>query len=330
MPNPSNFAYGLASYGAPIVPGAMDIPTQGTVFFVKPNTGSDGNDGKSLKRALKTLSKAHTLCTANQNDVVLYYGEHNTAASTTDYQSATLTWSKNLTHLIGVCAPSAVSQRARIAQLSTATAVSPLVDVTGNGCLFRNIQIFHGVADATSLICLRVTGQRNVFENCHIAGIGDATMSATGACSLSVDGGAENVFRHCVIGVDTIARDADAAEIIFDGGATRNLFEDCFITSYISAAGFPSVKVADATGIDRWQIFKNCLFSTDSTNKATTQTEVFNIPAIVQGKIILMNSYYTTDGASGAGVWDNTGRGIIWNNSVAAAGAGAGGEMTKL
>ena len=315
--------------GVPFV-GAQGLLSQGKAWFCKPSSGSDGNDGTTVDRAVKTLSKAHSLASADRNDTIYYFAESNSAASTTDYQSATLTWSKDLTHLVGVCAPSVVSQRARIAQLSTATGVSPLLDVTADGCVFSNIQVFHGVADATSLIAVRVTGTRNYFHNVHFAGVGDVTMSAAGACSLKIDGGAENVFNHCVIGVDTIARDADATEILFDTAATRNLFEDCFITSYISAAGFASVTVADATGIDRWQIFKNCLFMTDSTNRAVTQDQVFSIPAISQGRVILMNSYYNTDGATGAGVWATTGVGAIWNNSVAAAGAAAGGEMTKL
>ena len=315
--------------GVPFV-GAQGLLSQGKAWFCKPSSGSDGNDGTTVDRAVKTLSKAHDLATANRNDTVYYFAESNTAASTTDYQSATLTWSKDLTHLVGVCAPSVVSQRARIAQLSTATGVSPLLDVTADGCVFSNISVFHGVADATSLIAVRVTGTRNYFHNVHFAGVGDATMSAAGACSLKIDGGAENVFDHCVIGVDTIARDADATELLLDGAATRNLFEDCHFSSYISAAGFASVTIADATGIDRWLRFKNCLFTTDSTNQATTQTAVFVIPAMVQGKVILQNSYYLTDGASGSGAWEANGRGLIWNNSVAAAASGAGGEMTKL
>lgn len=306
------------------------IPTQGKSIFVKPSTGSDINSGLSADNAIKTLAQAQTLATANQNDVVYLFAESNTASATTDYQSATLDWAKDLVHLVGVGAPVAVSQRSRIAALSTAAAISPLVTFSGDGCIIRNIQIFHGQASASALICAKVTGTRNYFENVHFAGVGDVTQSAAGACSLKIDAGAENVFRHCVIGLDTISRDADATEILFDTNATRNLFEDCFITSYISAAGFASVTVADATGIDRWQIFKNCLFMTDSTNRAVTQDQVFSIPSISQGRIILMNSYYNTDGATGAGVWATTGVGAIWNNSVAAAGAAAGGEMTKL
>lgn len=306
----------------------MDFPTQGNVYFIRPGTGSDGNDGRSPSQALRTVARAHQLMTADQNDVAFLMAESNTAASTTDYQSSTLTWSKDLCHLIGVGAPSYVSQRARIAQTSTATGLTQLMKVTADGCIFKNFSIFHGVADATSLVCLQVTGTRNVFDNVHIAGVGHATMSAAGAASLELEGASENVFRHCVIGVDTIARDADVAEIRLDGDASRNLFEDCTIQGFISAAGYVHVKVEDSTGMDRWTIFKNCLFLSESTNDATAQTEIMSIPAMSQGYIILQDSFYSCPGAST--VWDSGARTRIRNNSVAAAASGAGGEMTIL
>jgi len=286
--------------------GPGGLLTQGNVWHVKPSSGNDGNDGQSPESALKTLLRAHTLATADQNDVVLLYAEDNSASGTTDYQSATLTWSKDLTHLVGVSAPSAVGQRARIAQLSTATGLTQLISVTASHCLFKGVHIFHGVADATSLVALQVSGERNAFENCHIGGIGNATMSAAGAASLELEGGSENTFRKCVIGVDTIARDADAAEIRFDGAASRNYFEDCIVQGWVGNAGYVQVKVEDAQGIDRWVIFKNCLFVSESTNDATALTQVMNIPAMSQGYIILQGSEFAAP--TNATVWDSNTR----------------------
>lgn len=305
------------------------LATQGNVYHVKPSSGSDGQSGRTPSEAVKTLSKALSLCTANQNDVVLMYAESNTGSATTDYQSATLTWNKDLTHLIGVGPNVAVSHRSRIAQLSTATGLTQLVKVTANGCLFKNIQIFHGVADATSLVALQVSGSRNVFEDCHIAGVGDVTMSAAGAASLELEGGSENVFRRCVIGLDTIARDADVAEIRLDGDASRNLFEDCTIQGFISAAGYVHVKVEDATGMDRWTIFRRCLFLSESSNDATTQTVIMTIPAMSQGYIVLQDSCFFVPDAAGGAAWSAS-NGRIRNNTAAPAASGAGGEMTKL
>lgn len=316
---------GLFQYGGVPVPFSFT----GNHWFVKPSTGSDGNSGKTIGRPFKTLAKALASATANNNDVVYLISESNTASATTDYQSATLDWNKDLVHLIGVGAPSMVSQRARIAQLSTATGLTSLMTVSADGCVIKNISIFHGVDDATSLIACKVTGTRNYFENVHFAGIGHATMSAAGCASLSLDGGAENVFKNCVIGVDTVDTDADGVNLLCDTAATRNMFDDCLFQLYITAAGACHVKIADATAIDRWLWFRNCQFMSESTNKAVDMTEVFNVPAgISQGKIVLQNCSAMDDG--GAPVWTAGVEGIIWADMVAPAASAAGGLMTNL
>lgn len=321
----TNFPNGITSQGVPL-PGGIFSP--GQAWFVRPSTGSNGNGGKTPDNALATVNKAYDLATANKGDVIYLIGEGNSADSCSSRVSETFTWAKDLTHLVGIAAPVAVSQRARIAVTSGAAAMSPMVDVTANGCIFKNIQFFHGQAEATSLINVRVTGQRNYFENVHFAGVGDATQSAAGACDLKLDGGDENVFKHCVIGIDTTDHDADATNLLFDGAATRNLFEDCHFVAYITSASFASVTSADSTGIDRWQRFVRCIFQTDSINQGTTQTAVFSLPAGTQGKILLQDSCYITDGATGSGDW-GTDRGLVWANMPAAAAAAAGGEMTK-
>lgn len=324
----TNFPNGVTSFGIPVLGGVNGIPFTGNYWFVKPDTGLNGNTGKSPAQAVQTLARALELATANNNDVIFLISESNTAADTTDYQSATLTWNKDLTHLVGVCSPSQFSQRARIAQLSTATGVSPLMNITASGCYFANFSVFQGVADATSLVNVQVTGSRNAFSNVTFAGIGNATQSAAGSASLKLAGASENIFYHCTIGLDTITRDADATELWCTSGASRNTFENCVFTSYIDSTSFATVTIG-TNGIDRTLSFNNCQFWAKSTNKATQQASVFSIPAISQGAIVLFNSSFFTDGGTG-GVWDSNGRGIIWNNTPAAAASGAGGEMTNL
>jgi len=322
----TTFADGVYQYGGVPVGGLM---TNGKAWFVKPSSGSNSNSGKSPRKAFQTLAKALEMATVGSNDVVYLIAESDTAASTTDYQSATLDWNKDLVHLVGIGAPSAVSQRARIAQLSTATGLTSLVTVSADGCIFKNISIFQGVADATSLVACKVTGTRNYFENVHFAGIGDATQSAAGAASLKLDGAQENVFKNCVIGVDTVNTDADGTNLLCDTAATRNKFEDCLFQLFITAAGASRVTIADATGIDRWLWFKNCQFMSESVNKSVDMTEVFNVPAgISQGKIVLQNCSAMDDG--GAPVWTAGTEGIIWADMVAPAASAAGGLMTNL
>jgi hypothetical protein len=323
--NLTNSPNGLSSFGIPVIPQGIPFGRDSKTWMVDPRYGLDGNDG-SIERPFKTLVKALASARADKNDVVFLIATSNSASVTTSTQTATLDWNKNLVHLVGICAPTIVSQRARIGN-AAASALSPVMTVSANGCVISNVQIINEIADATALLAVEVTGERNYFKNVHFAGITNATQSAAGAASLKITAGAENVFEGCTIGLDTSSYDADATGILCDAVATRNLFVDCLIQGYITAAGYAHVTIADAQGIDRWLWFKRCIFVAESTNKAVTQTEVFTIPAISQGKIILQDSYCFSDG--GAVDWDSNDRGIIWNNSVAAAASAAGGILTN-
>ena len=152
--------------GLPVMAGVPFGPNA-KYYFVDPANGSDNNSGTKPTEALAGLEAAYAKTVANQHDTIFYI-----AGSSGINLAAAMTWSKNYTHLIGVAAPTRVAQRARIFQTSTLTAASPLITISATGCIFKNLYIFQGVADATSLINVSVTGGRNYFENVHFAGGG--------------------------------------------------------------------------------------------------------------------------------------------------------------
>lgn len=270
---------------------AAPFPTQGSVFFVKPASGSDGNDGKTPETALRTLAEAHSRCTAGKNDVVYLMAESNTASATTDYQSATLTWSKNLTHLIGVNGGPFIGQRSRVAALSTATAFANLFTVSGNGCLIANIEFFQGqmaTNPSAASTCVTVSGQRNVFRNCQISGIGHSDLDDAGSNSLTVSG-SENLFQHCYIGLDTVIRATSVTEVVLSGTNTRNVFEDCHFETYTSGSTFKMISIA--TGTDRFVKFTNCDFvAVQNITSAVAPTGVIGITTM-NGQVIMKNPY---------------------------------------
>lgn len=293
---------------------------KGNVYYVDPASGAAGNSGKEPAFALPTIAAAYAKCTANNNDTVFVIG--NDSGLTVD---EAIVWAKNYTHLVGLCAPVYAGKRSRVFQDASATGID-LFTVSASGCIIKDMYFFHGVDDATSKICGTVTGERNYFKNVHFAGIGNATMSVAGAASLKLTG-SENVFYNCQLGLDTVARDADATELWVDGAASRNVFVKTQLYGYISAAGYSQVTLEDATAIDRYLKFIECDFMTDSENQAVAQTSVFNIKeAIVQGKIILRDCMAMTDGAA---EWDSNNRGIIYANMPAAAASAAGGIGTN-
>jgi hypothetical protein len=277
--------------GTPILP---QLPpwlafTQGQIWHVKPSSGLDTNTGKSTRNAFKTLAKALSSATANQNDVVLLYGESNTSASTTDYQSATLDWNKDLVHLIGVNSGVSMSSRSRIAPISTYTSATPTMQVSANGCYFANLSIWMGVADTTPLGALKVTGSRNRFDNCHILGMGVATNDVAGAYSLLLSGAEECEFRDCVIGSNRIALGAAANSHILCAASAKNiLFRRCRIKLY-TAHATNSLFLRAATGsLDGDLEFEDCAFeNAEHRSGGTALTYGFVVAADAGGDVIL-------------------------------------------
>jgi len=280
------------------------VVTQGKVFYVKPRTGSDSNDGATPGTGFKTLLYQLSRCIANQNDVVNLMAEGNAAGNTpgtywcTDYQAATLDWNKDHVHLIGANAGPMISQRSRIAFASDYVTASNLITVSANGCRFENIEFYAGVASANPTGCLKVTGNRNVFVNCQIAGIGHDNNDIANAYSLYLSG-SENIFKHCVIGLDTIKRGtASNAEIIMGGAnptplAVRNIFEDCLILTWAEADTHHFVR-RGSFGHDRMLLFRNCLFLNTGTSATggVTMLEAFDVTAGGHsGYIVLDNCY---------------------------------------
>lgn len=289
------------------------------VYCVDPANGSDSNSGISFKAPLATIAAAEELCVANQHDVVLYL-----AGSSGINLSAALTWDKSYTHLIGMCAPTNIGQRSRIFQLSTLTGASPLITVSASGCIFKDLYIFQGVDDATSLINVSVTGGRNYFENVHFAGGGHASNAIDGCASLKLDGAEENLFVRCTIGVDTVDAATGVTGILFDGEAHRNTFKDCVVRIRAGNAGASFAEVADATGIDRDTLFDNCVFL---NNSATGLTSAFVIPAGMGAprKLLLKDCMIL-----GADKLDANDRGVLFGNMNDVTGADTSGVAVEM
>jgi len=306
----TNFPNGLTSFGIPVLSG-MPMPFTGTYFFVDPANGSDGNNGLSPSRALQTLYKAHSLCTAGKNDVVFLVGDGSTTgtarlstalAQTVDSSatSGVLAWTKNATHLIGITAPAMVAQRARIAPPSGTYTVTTFgsanfITVSASGCYFANFSIFHGFSTGgAAQIALTVTGSRNAFVNVNVGGMGDAG-SAGDAGSRSVKigsaGSGENLFYNCTIGLDTVTRSAANASVELAGATPRNAFIDCVFPFQTSSATVLGILGTGNGCVDRWNLFKGCAFinNVDSTSTAMTVLGSFTT-ASPGGAIILQDS----------------------------------------
>lgn len=302
----SSTPLGITQFGAFTIPTAQLIAqaiagaglgTTGKVYYCDPVNGLDTNNGLvaapvgvSGQGPVKTLAGGYALLRSGYNDVLVLIGNGQASGSA---RIATFTWAKNAAHLIGVCAPSAISQRARIANATTSglTLTANFFIVSGNGCLFSNLSWFHGAgAGQTGIaadICLTVSGTRNAFVNCDIEGMGDSTGATdAGSRNILLTGG-ENYFKHCNIGIDTVTRTNANASVEIKSGAARNIFEDCTFPVYSSDGLQHYVLCAAAAAMDRYTLFRNCMFLNALGSGSTIEAEIFKMAASTGGLIIL-------------------------------------------
>lgn len=294
--------------GVPTMGTGGLLPFTGRYIFCDYANGSDGYEG-TADRPYKTLAFAYSQATDGSNDVIFIVSAPISGASTTGTQrlEETLTWSKSAVHLIGLTAPSMLGQRARIAPLTTATTnINPLITVSGQGCMFLNFSMFQGIGQAsTDEQLIDVTGQRNYFGNVDFGGMGHANGAArAGSYVIYLNGGSENVFEGCTIGVDTIARTAANASVKLRTAATRNIFKNCLFPMYATAATPLFVDANASASIDRFTYFKGCTFANAiNSGTGTAVTAVVSFHAS-QGGTIIVDS--TTGGAIGATDWTAT------------------------
>jgi hypothetical protein len=267
------------------------IPFSGTYYYVNPLSGADGNTGTSPAQAFKTLDAALSACTEGNNDVVFLISEVNDGTTTSATLTANLNWNKDSTHLVGICAPTMVGQRARIA--ASGTTFTPLITLSANNCYFSNVSIWGGFGTGgASNITLNITGSRNAFENVSIQGLADATSAGgTGARVMKITGGGENTFSNCSIGVDTVQRTAANYTVELAGGTARNIFRNCLFPSWVSSGGTGGaiMYAAAASAIDRYTLLDSCLFINAVSSTGSTLTDVVSLPASAGGMVVMRN-----------------------------------------
>lgn len=320
----TNFPKGVSSFGMPLLGGAGTLPLMGAsgkVYFVDPANGSDSNSGKSPSAALDTITAAYNKCVDKAGDTIYLLNDGNTTGSARE-ATLPLTWEKDNVHLVGLCAPAVVSQRSRITPVSTAAlTANAVIDVTGSGNVFANVQIGHFGADTDSIAArgVDVSGSRNYFYNVHIVGIPNAhTGDEAAACDLLIDGGQENVFERCALGVDTVTRTAANSVVKFTTAATRNLFKDCILAMITDAADPLFVDASASGALDRWTIFKDCLFLNAVESTSTAITAAISHHNTSGGMIVLDKTMIV--GATDVAAADN---GNVYSTPIDAAATGS-------
>jgi hypothetical protein len=234
-------AYGIA--GLPGVSDVYQVTSSGAPYtfwnkWFKPRSNM-----------FTTLAAAEAELTGSINEVIQLSPENHAL-------SAALTWDKSNTALIGQAPDEQImNQRARVSMSADFT---PMVTISGDGNLFKNLYFMHGRANAANLNCLTVSGDRNTFVNCHIAGPQDtAEATASGYDLIRLTTAEETVFKNCFIGNMTIgSTTVNLVEKQTGSGAV--LFDKCIF--FINSNGANNTIIKLDTGIQaRPIIMRDCI-----------------------------------------------------------------------
>jgi len=198
-----------------------------------------------------SISGAHSGATSGRNDVILLSPESHS-------QAAKITWSKNMTHLIGMYGPAMMNQRSRIGHSAN---FATMLDVTGYGNTFANLYFMYGRGSATNTNLLTVTGDRNTFYRCHFGGPMHATEAGTAGFTIAEILGTENYFKNCVFGISSMELTAAINTVKFGGSGydPRTIFEDCIFLANAGSGAAGSFFFKTQAGVgESFAIFRNC------------------------------------------------------------------------
>jgi len=278
--------------GVPVLTGGL--LSVGNSWFVDPVNGADGNSG-AADSPFQTLLQAYNVA-ADSNDDVIYLKSYDGTTTGTARIASAFTWAKNNLHLVGICAPISVYKRARIAETSGA-AIANLFTISGSNCGFYNLHWFHGNATDQAEIAVKITGQRNYFNNCHMIGIGSDTAAARTDCrSVSINptttGQGEHTFDYCVIGTDTVDITAATSQMDVKNGSPRNTFRECVFLSWHTGAGGDGTTFVSvgSGGMDRFLIFDRCRFLNAKSSSGRAMTVAATVNASAGGDVLFTYS----------------------------------------
>jgi len=221
----------------------LDIPAE----LIHP-----GNDG---------LANAYANAEAYRNDVICVFpGAYDLTAS--------LDWTKDNTHLIGMGGPNTradYSEKNVVVYTDTA-AVDYTIHLTGNHCVFKNIGINNAGANAGNFAPLYVDGYGNWFENVGLIGNLVSQQLADPDCaSLILGTNAHNCkFISCDIGEDCwgARSGANSGQLLIEGSQPNGLlFRDCMFRSRSETASCAMVATQDSGYIGRSWVFERCIFN---------------------------------------------------------------------
>lgn len=281
--------------GMPVFGGGGGIPlTFGTVYFVDSNNGNDSFDGLTMDTAFATISKAYSMVTTNNHDVIAL-SANSAHALTNTSGTAPLKVTKNRVHFVGLGGGSRYyGQRTRITMGVTTGTTTCILENTGVGNTFTNIKFDSSDTLSTSIYAVVEAGEYAQYTNCEFYKSTD--LDQTGAAEVVCNGDSA-YFLNCTFGsnanaiVGAIIRPCVLlTKGIVTGKVSRDVtFENCMFWRKFGDVANRFVYGANATDVERMMLFKSCVFWGAKLSTAVPDQNVALGATQTEGDILLWN-----------------------------------------
>ncbi|MBE3040428.1 MAG: hypothetical protein IMZ62_16655 [Chloroflexi bacterium] len=215
----------------------------------------------------------------------------------------------------------AVTANAAPGASTISTHAVPVLNVSGENNIFKNLAFIQGGNDAEDIGAVIVSADHNYFEDCYFNGAGNATQAAEITANDLTLNASACIFKHCFFGSNSTIRAAANAHIVLGiaaGQIGQNFFEDCYVTSYSATAGHCAIFITNAATLGGWVQFKGCSFVNWDSGAVTALTAV--VGGVDPTNLGLLMKDCTQIGWA---IWADTGWDCVYtHNSVGAGTAG--------
>lgn len=301
----------------------LQIPVVGKVFFVAPaNTQFDSWFRRELdipgELMFASLQNAFAAATAGRNDVILL-------AKGAYAQTASLAWSKDNTHAVGLAGPRSWTDYSEygVSVYTTTAAVAEAVNVTGDFCQFHGINFGNNAANAGNLSAFLLNAYGGIHKGCSFDGAMNTTSDVAAAAALYVHSAHDYLFEDCRIGDASYwTRDTtNCGQLAFTGTESYNgLFRNCLFQMQSVTAASALVRIANQNALRLDTIFERCLFTNQYLNWGGNLNQVFYNPGAMSTCRILLKDC----AMSGFDEWQDGDYLTMFQSNMGVATAGGG------
>lgn len=305
-------------------------PGLGELKWVAPANSTTSQFKAQLTDNMGITDKIYANPTSAEADMTGYRNDVMLVAPGIYAQTASLTWDKPNTHILGLAGPNNggdYGDASGVNMYSTTTDVAQILDISAKTCMFINVNFQNNGANAACLAAVKLDAVGNYFRGCNIMGCMAATQAATAlACSLWIRGGGMYpIFENCNIGhqVWTTRSGANQGVILFNESNTQangGQFRNCNILSVCETATGAFISVVGNNVLGRGWTFDNCVFDNYTTGTRMNQAVYESATNSINDRVINMkNSYLNTKGCD---AWQDADNGTVHGSMAIANVAG--------